>query len=79
MPTHTAHARGVKTGKGEIDFANGLFRSAYTFGSRFETRSGTNPPANYWASHTRAVSPFHGRLDFPDRPTSRARGYPAAH
>jgi hypothetical protein len=40
MPTRTAHARWegrVKTGKGEIDFGNGLFRSDYSFGSRCET------------------------------------------
>jgi len=40
MPTRTEHARregSVKTGKGEIDFGNGLFRSDYWFGSRCET------------------------------------------
>jgi lipoyl-dependent peroxiredoxin len=54
MPTRTAHARwdgSVKTGKGEIDFGNGLFRSDYSFGSRFETGAGTNPEELLGAAH----------------------------
>jgi lipoyl-dependent peroxiredoxin len=54
MPTRTAHARwngSVKTGKGEMDFGNGLFRSDYSFGSRFETGAGTNPEELLGAAH----------------------------
>ena len=54
MPTRTAHARwegSVNTGKGEIDFGNGLFRSDYSFGSRFETGAGTNPEELLGAAH----------------------------
>lgn len=54
MPTRTAHARwegSVKAGKGEIDFGNGLFRSNYSFGSRFETGAGTNPEELLGAAH----------------------------
>jgi lipoyl-dependent peroxiredoxin len=54
MPTRTAHARwdgSVKTGKGEIDFGNGLFRSEYSFGSRFESGAGTNPEELLGAAH----------------------------
>jgi osmotically inducible protein OsmC len=50
----TAHARwegSVKIGKGEIDFGNGLFRSDYSFGSRFETGAGTNPEELLGAAH----------------------------
>lgn len=54
MPTRTAHARwngSVKTGKGEIDVGNGLFRSEYSFGSRFESGAGTNPEELLGAAH----------------------------
>jgi lipoyl-dependent peroxiredoxin len=54
MPTRTAHARwdgSVKTGKGEIDFGNGLFKSDYSFGSRFEAGAGTNPEELLGAAH----------------------------
>lgn len=54
MPTRTAHAcweGSVKIGKGEIDFGNGLFRSDYSFGSRFETGAGTNPEELLGAAH----------------------------
>jgi len=54
MPTRTAHARwegSLKAGKGEIDFGNGLFRSEYSFASRFEMRPGTNPEELLGAAH----------------------------
>lgn len=52
MPTRQAHARWegtIREGKGEIDF--GSFRSAYSFTSRFEDGTGTNPEELLGAAH----------------------------
>jgi lipoyl-dependent peroxiredoxin len=46
MPTRTAHARWegtIKEGEGALDFGNGAFKGAYSFGSRVEDDAGTNP------------------------------------
>jgi osmotically inducible protein OsmC len=54
MATRTAHARwegSLKTGKGEVDFGNGAFISNYSFTSRFEDGSGTNPEEMLGAAH----------------------------
>lgn len=54
MPTRKAHARWegtLKEGKGKIDFGNGAFKGAYSFASRFEERSGTNPEELLGAAH----------------------------
>ena len=54
MPTRKAHARwegSLKEGRGEIDFGNGLFKGAYSFGSRFEGGKGTNPEELLGAAH----------------------------
>ena len=54
MPTRTAHARWegtIKEGKGTVDFGNGAFKGAYSFGSRFEDGSGTNPEELLGAAH----------------------------
>ena len=54
MPTRKAHARwegSLKEGSGEIDFGNGLFKGAYSFGSRFEDGKGTNPEELLGAAH----------------------------
>ena len=54
MPTRKAHARwegSLKQGKGELDFANGEFKGAYSFASRFEAGAGTNPEELLGAAH----------------------------
>lgn len=59
MPTRHAHARwegNLKEGKGSIDFGNGAFRGAYTFASRFENGTGTNPEELLGASHAGCFS-----------------------
>ena len=46
MATCEAHARwweALMMGRGQVDFGNGAFRSAYSFKSRFEDAKGTNP------------------------------------
>jgi lipoyl-dependent peroxiredoxin len=54
MPTRKAHARWegtLKEGKGKVDFGNGAFKGAYSFASRFEEGSGTNPEELLGAAH----------------------------
>lgn len=54
MPTRTAHARWegtIKDGKGTLDFGNGAFKGAYSFGSRFGDGAGTNPEELLGAAH----------------------------
>jgi osmotically inducible protein OsmC len=54
MPTRKAHARWegtLKDGKGQVDFGNGTFRAPYSFASRFETGTGTNPEELLGAAH----------------------------
>ena len=54
MPTRKAHARwegSLKGGKGEVDFGNGSFKGAYSFASRFEEGTGTNPEELLGAAH----------------------------
>jgi len=54
MATRKAHARwegSVKDGKGQVDFGNGAFTSAYSFDSRFEDGKGTNPEELLGAAH----------------------------
>jgi osmotically inducible protein OsmC len=54
MTTRNAHARwegSIKEGKGQVDFGNGAFKSAYSFASRFENGKGTNPEELLGAAH----------------------------
>ena len=54
MPTREAHARwegSLQDGKGQIDFGNGVFKAAYSFASRFEQGTGTNPEELLGAAH----------------------------
>lgn len=54
MPTRNAHARwegSLKDGTGEVDFGHGLFKGAYSFRSRFEAGTGTNPEELLGAAH----------------------------
>ncbi len=55
MATRQAHARWegtIKDGRGTIDFGNGAFKGAYSFGSRFEDGAGTNPEELLGAAHS---------------------------
>ena len=54
MPTRKAHARwdgSLKEGKGQVDFGNGAFKAPYSFLSRFENGTGTNPEELLAAAH----------------------------
>jgi lipoyl-dependent peroxiredoxin len=54
MPTRKAHARwegSLKEGKGKVEFGDGTFKGAYSFASRFEEGSGTNPEELLGAAH----------------------------
>jgi osmotically inducible protein OsmC len=54
MRTRNAHARwegSLKEGSGEVDFANGTFKKPYSFASRFEDGTGTNPEQLLGAAH----------------------------
>ena len=54
MPTRKAHARWqgtIKEGTGTLDFGNGAFKGAYSFGSRFAQGAGTNPEELLGAAH----------------------------
>jgi osmotically inducible protein OsmC len=54
MQTRKAHARwdgDLKQGKGEVDFGNGAFKAPYSFASRFENGTGTNPEELLAAAH----------------------------
>jgi osmotically inducible protein OsmC len=54
MPTRRGHARWegtIKDGTGTVDFGNGTFKGAYSFGSRFAGGAGTNPEELLGAAH----------------------------
>jgi osmotically inducible protein OsmC len=54
MPTRQAHARwegSLKEGTGSVDFGNGAFKAPYSFTSRFENGTGTNPEELLGAAH----------------------------
>jgi lipoyl-dependent peroxiredoxin len=54
MPTRHAHARwegSLKEGQGHVDFGNGTFKAPYSFISRFEDGTGTNPEELLAAAH----------------------------
>ena len=54
MTTRKANARwegGVKDGRGKINFGSGVFNGAYSFASRFEEGTGTNPEELLAAAH----------------------------
>lgn len=59
MPTRTANAtwRGdLKSGNGEMATGSGAFQGAYSFGSRFEEATGTNPEELIGAAHAGCFS-----------------------
>lgn len=54
MPTRKGHARwegSLKQGRGHVDFGMGAFNAPYSFASRFENGSGTNPEELLGAAH----------------------------
>ena len=54
MVTRQAHARWegtLRDGKGTVDFGHGLFNAPYSFASRFEAGTGTNPEELLGAAH----------------------------
>jgi osmotically inducible protein OsmC len=59
MPTRTGHAvwRGdLKSGTGRLDVESGTFEAAYSYPSRFESGSGTNPEELIGAAHAGCFS-----------------------
>lgn len=54
MPTRTSHAHWEGTlhdGNGTVELGSGGFKAPYTFASRFESASGTNPEELVGAAH----------------------------
>jgi osmotically inducible protein OsmC len=59
MPARTASARwegGLQDGKGTVRLGSGAFEGAYSFSSRFEDGSGTNPEELIGAAHAGCFS-----------------------
>lgn len=59
MPTRDATARwsgALADGKGEMSFGSGAWQGAYSFSSRFEEGSGTNPEELIAAAHAGCFS-----------------------
>src|SRR5438128_7225215 len=71
MPVRTADAQWegpLQSGKGQMRFGSGAFEGAYSFASRFEEGSGTNPEELIAAAHagcfSMALSAGLGRSGF---------------
>ena len=59
MPARTANARwegGLKDGKGNMRLGGGAFEGQYSFSSRFEEGTGTNPEELLAAAHASCFS-----------------------
>ena len=59
MPTRQSSAvwkGGLKDGKGLVTVGKGIFEGAYSFASRFETGTGTNPEELIAAAHAGCLS-----------------------
>ena len=72
MPTRTAEAEwegALKDGTGTMRFGSGAYEGAYSFSSRFEEGTGTNPEELIAAAHagcfSMALSGQLGRAGFP--------------
>jgi lipoyl-dependent peroxiredoxin len=67
MPTRKANAKwdgGLKEGKGHMEFGSGAFSGQYSFSSRFEEGTGTNPEELIGAAHAGCYSmAFSGVLE----------------
>lgn len=81
MPTRNATAvwnGAIKEGNGTMKLGSGAFEGPYSFGSRFESASGTNPEELIGAAHagcfSMALSGFLGRAGHsPERIETRAK------
>ena len=81
MPTRTADAEwtgGLKDGKGTMAFATGAYEGPYSFSSRFEEGTGTNPEELIAAAHAGCFSmQFSALLEaaghVPDRVATTAK------
>ena len=81
MPTRTANAEwkgSLKDGEGQMRFGSGAFEGRYSFGSRFEEGTGTNPEELIAAAHagcfSMALSAGLGKAGFtPDRVATTAK------
>jgi len=59
MPIRKANAvweGGLREGKGKVALGSGAFEGSYSFGSRFEEASGTNPEELLGAAHAACFS-----------------------
>ena len=59
MPVRNAEANwngGLKDGQGSVKLGSGAFEGKYSFGSRFENGTGTNPEELLGASHAACYS-----------------------
>jgi len=59
MPVRNAKARwegGLQDGRGSMALGSGAFEGQYSFGSRFEERTGTNPEELIGAAHAGCFS-----------------------
>lgn len=59
MPTRTAKAAWkdtVSKGRGAVELGSGAFKGAYSYGSRFEEETGTNPEELIGAAHAGCFS-----------------------
>ena len=80
MPKRTAEAQwegSLQDGKGTMRFGSGAFEGQYSFASRFEEGSGTNPEELIGAAHagcfSMALSAGLGRAGFtPERVSTTA-------
>jgi lipoyl-dependent peroxiredoxin len=83
MPTRSAHAvweGDLKGGKGTMKFGSGAYEGAYSFASRFEEGTGTNPEELIGAAHagcfSMAFSAGLGKAGFsPKRVSTNAKVY----
>ena len=81
MPTRNATAvwnGAIKEGNGTMKLGSGAFEGPYSFGSRFESASGTNPEELIGAAHagcfSMALSGFLGRAGHsPEKITTKAK------
>lgn len=59
MPTRNAHAEwngDLKSGRGEVALGSGAYKGPYSFQSRFESGTGTNPEELIGAAHAGCFS-----------------------
>ncbi len=75
MPNRKAHAvweGNLAKGKGTMDFGSGAFKGSYSFASRFEEGTGTNPEELIGAAHAGCFSmAFAHALDQAGHPPTK--------